>query len=108
MTEGHPRGINGLGIAALVMGIVALLGCLIPLIGLLTIPIAGLGLLLALIGLAISLLGKQSSIGMPVAGIITCALAMVVTMTMTAALAKKAGEIAEDARRNRAAFSTAR
>jgi hypothetical protein len=101
MADERAVGTSGLGIAALVLGIVALLGCWIPLIGILTIPIAGLGLVLAFLGLLISALGRKSSIGMPFAGIVTCGLAIMVAMSMTAGLVKTVADAAAERSRTK-------
>ena len=84
MNATRGSGTSGLGIAALVIGIIACLGSWIPLIGLLTIPISVIGLILATIGFIISLTGRKSSVGMPVAGAISCILAIIVAFTVTA------------------------
>ncbi len=66
----------GLGIAAIILGVIALLVCWIPLVNIISVPIAGLGLLLALIGGFFALTTKFRGIGMPIAGAVTCIVAI--------------------------------
>ena len=75
---------SGLGIAALAIGTVACLVSWIPFCGVLSaIPVAIAGLLLAFIALAISLVGGKSGAGVPIAGGLLCALAIVIAITST-------------------------
>jgi hypothetical protein len=74
---------SGFGIAALVLGLLACLTCWIPLVGMLGLPLAGLGLLFAVIGVLVSILGKRSHVGLPIAGLVVCAVAAVMAITST-------------------------
>lgn len=79
-----PRG-SSLGIASLVLGILAFLICWIPLLGIIGFPLGVLGLLLGAVGLVIALVRRGASIGFPIAGIAVCALATLITWTVTSA-----------------------
>ncbi|HWB53907.1 MAG TPA: hypothetical protein VG722_06930 [Tepidisphaeraceae bacterium] len=70
------KGTSGFGIAALVLGLMAIPVAWIPFIGMVAIPIALVGLFLGATGILISAIGKRSSIGMPVAGAVVCAVAV--------------------------------
>jgi hypothetical protein len=74
---------NGLGIASLVIGIIAILGCWIPFINATSMILAILGCILGGLGLLISLLGQESGVGLPVSGMITCAIAIAVACAVT-------------------------
>jgi len=86
VVQAKARGASGFGIAAIVLGIVACLSCWIPLLSILSIPISALGLLFACVGFVISLAGRRSSIGMPFAGGVVCAVAIVVAIAANGAL----------------------
>jgi hypothetical protein len=70
------RGVSGFGIAALIFGIVACFAAWVPFIGLLSVPIAAIGGLIGFVGLLVSLIGRRSGVGMPVAGLFVCGLAI--------------------------------
>ena len=82
------RGVSGFGIAALVIGIIAALICWIPILGMVAIPIAGIALFLAFIGFLVSLIGGHSGVGMSIAGGVTAAIALIISILMTAGLAQ--------------------
>ena len=85
--RGMPKATSGLGVAALVMGILACMGCWIPFLNVVSMFFAGLGLLFGFIGLLASAVGRRSGIGMPVAGIIVCVVALVVAVAITGSAA---------------------
>ncbi len=82
-----PRRGSSLGVASLVLGTVAFAICWVPLLGVLGLPLSGLGFVLGLIGILIALVRKGSSIGYPIAGTLICAVSVVMTVTMTTAIA---------------------
>jgi len=74
---------HSLGIAAVILGILAFLICWIPLVGLLGLPLSGLGLLLGIGGIVLAALRKGSGLGFPIAGTAICALAMILSISVT-------------------------
>lgn len=73
----------GTGIAALVLGILALLVSWIPLLGCFALPLAALGVILAVIGVLVAVVSGGRGIGMPIAGGVASALAVVVFFVVT-------------------------
>lgn len=71
------KSVNGLGIASLVIGIVAVLFCWIPFVHVFALYPAVFALIFGIIGLIISVVGRKSGAGMPLAGIIVAATALV-------------------------------
>ena len=82
-----PRRGSSLGVASLVLGTVAFAICWVPLLGMLGLPLSGLGFVLGLIGILVALVRKGSSIGYPIAGTLICGVSVVMTVTMTTAIA---------------------
>jgi hypothetical protein len=76
---------NSLGIASMVLGILAFLICWIPVLNLLGLPLSGLGLLL---GIIISATRRGSGVGFSIAGTAISALALVVVIWMSVAIAQ--------------------
>ncbi len=74
---------NSLGIVSLILGILALIICWIPLIGILGTPLSGLGLLLGIGGGIVAVTRKFAGIGFPIAGTAVCALALMITISVT-------------------------
>jgi hypothetical protein len=66
------KGVNGLGLASLILGIIAVLGCWIPLLNVISIILASLGIIFGLLGFFIALVGRKSGVGLPVSGLIIC------------------------------------
>ncbi|SEG21307.1 hypothetical protein [Marinobacterium lutimaris] len=64
--------VTGMGIGAIVLGVIAIATGWVPFLGVVALPIAGFGIVVALIGLLAGI--RTSSVGMPVAGVILCAL----------------------------------
>jgi molybdopterin/thiamine biosynthesis adenylyltransferase len=86
------KGTSGLGVAALVIGIIAVVSSWVPFLGLVAVPLGMLGILLGGIGFFISLVGKNSGVGLPVAGIVACLVAISVAISVTGATAKAVGD----------------
>ena len=89
---------SGFGIAALVLGILACLFCWIPVLGLLSVPLAGLGLLFGVIGILVSAGNRRSGIGLPIAGAVVCAVAIVIALGITGLLVGAVQSASEDAK----------
>lgn len=96
-----PKGTSGLGIAALVLGIIACLGCWIPFLNVVSIILAVLGILFGFIGFLISAIGRRSGVGMPVAGLIVCIVAIVFSVAVTGGTAAAIDETLSDASKRR-------
>ncbi len=84
----RPMGVSGFGVASLVLGIVAAVVCWMPLLGMAAIPIAAIGGLLGVVGFLVSAVGRRSSVGLPIAGLFTCALAFGISVFVTGRLAE--------------------
>jgi hypothetical protein len=100
------KGVNGFGIAALVIGIISLLVAWVPICGMASIPLAANGLILAVVGFIVSVSGGRSTVGMSVAGGIICLIAIIVPVVVTggslALLGKAAEEAAKEAEKRQA------
>ena len=79
--------VSGFGIASLVLGILTLLIAWIPLVGIFSIPVAAIGFILGLVGMIISLDARRSGVGMPIAGMVTCAISIVLVFVITGVFA---------------------
>jgi len=77
-----------LGITSLVLGLLALITSWVPFIGCVAIPLGGLGILIGLIGAALSLTTRGRGIGMPIGGLISSTLAIIISITVTGGTAK--------------------
>ena len=77
------RGQTGLGIASLVLGILAVLICWIPFLGMGAYVLGGIGFLLGAIGLILTLTQRARGIGMNIAGLALCVVAMGITTIIT-------------------------
>lgn len=78
------RGVSPLGIVSLVMGICACLVSWIPLLGMIAWPLGIIGLILAVIGVIVSLCDRgKTSMSFPIAGAITCIIAMAIAYSVT-------------------------
>ncbi len=78
------RGVSPLGIVSLVMGICACLVSWIPLLGMIAWPLGIIGLILAAIGIIVSLCDRgKTSMSFPIAGAITCIIAMIIAYSVT-------------------------
>ena len=63
-----------LGIISVIVGALALLFCWIPLVGLLVIPFAVIGGALGLVGFVIGLITRRKAFGIPITGVVLCAI----------------------------------
>ena len=71
----------GLGVTSMVMGTIAILASLIPFCGAyVALPIGGIGLVLGGIGLLTCLSHGGRSLGFPIAGVVLCAAALVISL----------------------------
>jgi len=86
----------GLGIASLAMGIMALVIAWVPFLGLVTLPVAAIGGLLGIIGIIIPLVTKRRGVGFPIAGLITCVVAVGIQGVATGVAAYRASALVED------------
>jgi hypothetical protein len=75
------RGLNGLGLASLIIGIVALLGAFIPLVNYVSGFLALVGLVLGIIGLVL----KNRARGLAIAGTATSGVALVLSIVLAIA-----------------------
>ena len=98
-----PKATSGLGIAALVLGILACLTCWIPFVGMLSIPLSVLGILFGGIGFLVSLVGRRSGVGMPIAGLIVCVVAVVIAVVSTGGTSAAISDAMREADRKRSA-----
>ena len=80
------KGVNGLGLAALILGLIAALGCWIPLLNVISIILASLGILFGLLGFLIALVGRKSGVGLPVSGLIICLTAIFIAVGINTAI----------------------
>lgn len=92
----HPKSVNGLGIAALVLGILAVVVCWIPFLWLVCILLAMIGLILGGIGFFTALVGRKSGVGMPISGSLVCAVAIIISVLVTGASVSAIDETMRD------------
>ena len=71
----HPKGVNALGVAGMIVGIIALLTAWIPFCGIGALPLALIGGLLAGIGLFAALASGKTTMTFPIAGLVVSLLA---------------------------------
>jgi hypothetical protein len=94
-------GVNGLGVAGMIIGLVAVLFVWVPFCGIGAIPLALIGLLLAGIGMMTALGSRKTGLSFPVAGIVVSGLALIVGITqivlMAGAVAVTADAVAKAA-----------
>jgi membrane-bound ClpP family serine protease len=89
---------NGLGIASLILGIIACLGSFVPFCGLIPTLFFGIiGIILGLVGLLAAKSDKRTGVGFPIAGVLTCATAIVVGLVITFLFAAAAANSANQA-----------
>lgn len=91
----HPQPhqpMTGLGIAALVLGIIALLTSFIPIVNNLSFILALIGLVLGVIGRVACTRGMKSGKGIAIAGIVLCALSLVVVIAAQDSFSKAFNE----------------
>ena len=74
------RSTSALGITALVLGIIAMLTSFIPIVNNLSFLIGLLGLVLGIIGLVACVRGTKGGKGIAIAGVVLCALSLVVVL----------------------------
>jgi phage FluMu protein Com len=73
-----PTKTSKLGVVALVLGILALMWAWVPAVGMVTLPVSLIGLVLAIAGLFAARIGQQAGIGIPLAAVFVCGIAIFV------------------------------
>jgi len=93
------RGVNPLGVAALVIGICACLICWIPFLGLVAIPAGIIGLILAGVGLVMALVSKKTGVVFPLGGGVACFISIFISIAATGGCAKVVSDAIDHSKR---------